>query len=128
MQVHMQNAENLSPEQMREFLNSSGMEFTGRGRAEIYAWTERVLIAQEFGRRGKRERGLIRAFAEKATGKSPSQMTRLIRSYLDTGRVAAKAHPRAPVHTPNTAANAAPLAEGDRAAEPLSGAGTRCRS
>jgi transposase InsO family protein len=126
MQVHMQNAENLSPEQMREFLNSSGMEFTGRGRAEIYAWTERVLIAQEFGRQGKRERGLIRAFAEKATGKSPSQMTRLIRSYLDTGRVAAKAYRRHQFHAQYTAADVALLAEVDRAHERLSGPATCC--
>ena len=82
MQVHMQNAENLSHEQMREFLSSSGIEFSGGGRAEIYAWTERVLIAQEYGRQRKKERGLIRAFAEKATGMSASQMTRLIRGYL----------------------------------------------
>jgi len=46
----MQNAESLSQEQIREFLRSSGgMDFRACGRAEIYAWTERVLVAQEFG-------------------------------------------------------------------------------
>ncbi len=84
----MQNAENLSQEQIREFLESSReIEFAGCGRAEIYAWTERVLVSQEFGSLGKRERGMIRAYVEKVTGRSSSQMTRLIRTYLDTGRV-----------------------------------------
>src|SRR5882757_1192214 len=84
MQVHMQNAENLSPEQIREFLESSAeIEFGGGGRWEVYAWTERVLVAQEFGCQGKKERGVIRAYMEKITGLSRSQMTRLIRIYLD---------------------------------------------
>lgn len=122
----MQNAENLSPEQMREFLNSSGIEFSGGGRAEVYAWTEGVLIGQEFGRQGKKARGLIRAFAEKATGKSPSQMTRLIRSYLDTGKVEAKAYRRHKFSARYTAADVALLAEVDRVHERLSGPATRC--
>ena len=122
----MQNAEKLSPEQMREFLNSSGIEFSGGGRAEVYAWTEGVLIGQEFGRQGKKARGLIRAFAEKATGKSPSQMTRLIRSYLDTGKVGAKAYRRHKFSARYTAADVALLAEVDRVHERLSGPATRC--
>jgi transposase InsO family protein len=126
MQVHMQNAENLSPEQMQEFLNSSGIEFSGGARAEVYGWIERVLIAQEFGRQGKKERGLIRAFAEKATGKSTSQMTRLIRSYLDTGRVEAKAYRRHKFGSTYTAADVALLAEVDRAHQRLSGPATCC--
>jgi hypothetical protein len=61
MQLQMQNAEQLSREQIRDFLNSSGgIEFAGQNRAEVYAWTERVLVAQEFGRLGKKERGLVR--------------------------------------------------------------------
>ena len=91
----MQNAENLSQEQIREFLESSGgIEFGGGGRSEVYAWTERVLVAQEFGRQGKKERGLIRAYVEKVMGLSRSQMTRLIRTYLDSGSVRARPYRR----------------------------------
>ena len=44
----------------KEFLDCSrGIEFTGEGRGEMYAWVERVLVAQEFGRQKKKERGLI---------------------------------------------------------------------
>ena len=66
MQLHMHNAEGLSQDQIREFLqSSSGMEFDGNGRQEVYAWTERVLVAQEFAGRSKKERGLIRAYLRK---------------------------------------------------------------
>ena len=41
MHLHMQNAENLNSEQIRQFLQSSeGVEFAGQSRAEIYAFTE----------------------------------------------------------------------------------------
>jgi uncharacterized protein YggL (DUF469 family) len=76
----MQNAESLSRAQMREFLESSrAIEFAGSGRDEKYGWVERVLGAQQYRKLGKRERGLVRAYLEKVTGLSVSQMTRLIR-------------------------------------------------
>ena len=58
----MQNGENLSQEEIREFLEASaGIEWKGGGRSEVYVWTERVQVAQAFGRQGKRERGVMRA-------------------------------------------------------------------
>jgi transposase InsO family protein len=122
----MHNAEGLSQDQIREFLqSSSGMEFDGNGRQEVYAWTERVLVAQEFAGRSKKERGLIRAYLRKMTGLSASQMTRLVRSYLDTGRVEGKAYRRHQFTSKFTAADTALLAEVDRAHERLSGPATR---
>jgi hypothetical protein len=54
----MWNAESLSQEQIREFLQSSQrFEFGGCGRDEKYAWVEGVLRAQNYGELGKRERG-----------------------------------------------------------------------
>lgn len=123
----MQNAESLSQEQIREFLRSSReIEFAGCGRAEVYAWTERVLVAQEYGRLGKGERGVVRAFLEKVTGLSTSQMTRLIRTYLDTGRVREKPYRRHQFAVRYTDRDIALLAELDRAHERLSGPATRC--
>ena len=50
MQVRMWNAESLSREQIREFLQSSEpIEFAGGGRERRYAWVERVLAAQKYG-------------------------------------------------------------------------------
>jgi hypothetical protein len=82
MQIRMQNAEALTGPQMDEFLKSSeGIDFTGESRAGVYAWTERLLVAQEFAIQGKKQRGAIRRYASKVTGLGLPQMTRLIRGY-----------------------------------------------
>jgi transposase InsO family protein len=126
MQVHMQNAETMSQEQIREFLGSSaGIEFGGGGRSEVYAWTERVLVAQEFGRQRKKGRGVIRAYVEKMTGLSTSQMTRLIRTYLKTGKVVEKTQRRHKFAVRYKEVDISLLAEVDRAHERLSGPATR---
>src|SRR6516225_4789103 len=123
----MQNAENLSHEQIREFLRSSRkIEFAGCRRAEVYAWVERTLAAQGYGSLGKTERGLIRAYAEKVTGLSASQMTRPIRAYLDTGGVREQPYQRHQFATRYTDQDIALLAEVDRVHERLSGPATRC--
>ncbi len=45
----MQNAEELNLEQISEFLKTShGIVFSGQGRAETYAWTQQVLVTQEW--------------------------------------------------------------------------------
>jgi len=125
MLLQMQNAENLSHEQIREFLASSrSIQFTGRGRVEIYAWTERTLRAQGYRSLGRRERGLVRAYALKVTGLSPAQMTRLIRTYLDTGKLEQKPYRRHQFPTRYTEQDIALLAELDRAHERLSGPAT----
>jgi transposase InsO family protein len=123
----MQNAEALGQEQIREFLrSSSSIDFTGQGRAQMYAWTERVLVAQEFAGQGKKERGLVRAYIGKMTGLSPAQITRLIRSYMDTGSVEARIYHRNRFARQYTDADVVLLAEVDRAHEQLSGPAT-CR-
>jgi hypothetical protein len=122
----MGNAESLSREQMREFLDSSGpIEFAGCGREERYAWVGRVLTAQRYGELRKGERGLVRAYVEKVAGMSASQATRLIRSFLDHGAVKAAAYRRHRFSAVYTAEDVALLAEVDRAHERLSGPATR---
>jgi transposase InsO family protein len=126
MQLTMQNAEHLNQEQIQEFLESSAeIEFAGRGRAEIYAWTERVVVAQEFARLSRKERGLIRAYIGKMTGLSPAQITRLIRTYLDSGSVQERLYHRHQFARHYTDADIALLAEVDRAHERLNGSATR---
>jgi transposase InsO family protein len=126
MQLMMQNAEHLNQEQIQEFLESSAeIEFAGRGRAEIYAWTERVVVAQEFARLSRKERGLIRAYIGKMTGLSPAQITRLIRMYLDSGSVQERLYHRHQFARHYTDADIALLAEVDRAHERLNGSATR---
>jgi transposase InsO family protein len=122
----MRNAESLSREQIREFLKSSEpIEFAGCGRDEKYAWVERVLRAQGYGELGKRERGVVRAYVEKVTGMSTSQITRLIRAFLDLGAVRTAPYQRHRFPTRYTGEDIALLAEVDRAHERLSGPATR---
>jgi transposase InsO family protein len=122
----MWNAESLSREQIREFLESSEpIEFAGCGRNEKYGWVERVLRAQRYGELSKGERGLVRAYVEKVTGMSASQATRLIRAFLDQGVVRATPYQRHRFRTRFTPEDLALLAEVDRAHERLSGPATR---
>ncbi len=122
----MQNAESLSRDQIREFLRSSGpIEFTSGGREERYGWVERVLAAQKYGKLGKRERGLVRAYVRKVTGLSEAQSTRLIRAFLDHGEVRAQPYQRHTFAAKYTAEDIALLAEVDRAHGRLSGPATR---
>ena len=49
MQIRVQNAEALPGQQINEFLTGSeGIGCRGESRATIYAWTERLLVGQEF--------------------------------------------------------------------------------
>ena len=89
----MQNAEALTPEQIREFLQGSQkIEFAGQNRAERYQFVQRVLVAQEYLAQRKKQRGAIRAYLSKITGLSLPQLTRLVRKYRKSGVVEPKAY------------------------------------
>jgi len=50
MHVRMENAEDLTPEQIREFLNGSrSIDFAGQTRMELYGFVQRVLVALSEG-------------------------------------------------------------------------------
>ena len=122
----MRNAESLSQEQIREFLNSTQpIEFAGSGRGERYAWVEQVLGAQKYPALGQRERGVVRGYVEKVTGMSASQTTRLIRKFLDHGRVGMAVYQRHSFQARYTREDIGLLAEVDRVHERLSGPATR---
>ena len=72
-------------------------------------------MAQEFARLGKKERGLIGALVEKITGLSTSQVTRLIRKYLDSGQVRPEVYTRNGFAVRYTGADIALLADVERA-------------
>jgi transposase InsO family protein len=95
------------------------------GGKERYAWVECVLRSQRYGELSKRERGVVRAYVEKVTGMSASQVTRLIRALLDHGVVKAAPYQRHRFSARYTAEDVALLAEVDRAHGRLSGPATR---
>lgn len=126
MNVQMQNAESLSQGQIQQFLESSGeIDFVGQERAEVYAWVQQVLVSQEFGGMKKKERGRVRAYLEKVTGRSAAQLTRLIRKYLDSGTVEVQPRWQRRFPTKYTEPDVVLLAGVDRAHECLSGPATK---
>ncbi len=123
----MQNAEGLKPDQISDFLKAGeGIDFAGQSRVEIYGWIQQVLIAQEYGRQSKKQRGSIRAYLSKVTGRSLAQVTRLIRMYLRTGMVQTRDYRRRRFASQYTADDIARLAAVDRWHERRSGPATVC--
>jgi transposase InsO family protein len=121
----MQNAEVLTLEQIREFLQGSRpIEFTGQNRAERYGFVQRVLVTQEYAMQGKKERGAIRVYLSKLTGLSLPQMSRLIRQYRESGVVQPIEYRRRRFPAKYTSRDVALLAEVDGAHDWLSGPAT----
>ena len=78
----MTDGEALNLEQIREFLTASGeYEFRGQDQKEIYVWLQALLCRHEYWVRKKDEKGLVRSYAEKVSGMSRAQVTRLIARY-----------------------------------------------
>jgi transposase InsO family protein len=125
MQMSMQNAEELTGEQIRSFLQGSEtIEFAGQNRAELYGWVQRVLVAQEYAAQGKKARGAIRAYIVKVTGRSVPQITRLIRQYRAEGVVEAAPYRRRRFPVKYSREDVARLVAVDRAHGWLSGPAT----
>ena len=88
MQVTMQHAERLTLAEMREFLAASNtLSFAGTGRRQIYGLIERTLRAQQYLGLTKKDKGVVRRYLAKISGRSLSQITRLIRCYRQSGAV-----------------------------------------
>ncbi|MGI8745378.1 MAG: hypothetical protein ACR2NN_22945 [Bryobacteraceae bacterium] len=125
MQIRMQNAGVLTWEQIQEFLRGSeGIEFSGQSRAELYGWVQQVLVGQEYAGQDKKQRGAIRAYLSKMTGRSLPQITRLIRKYRQEGMVQAAVYRRRQFPVKYGSSDIALLAETDCAHGWLSGPAT----
>ena len=91
----MEHGESLSPQQMGEFLRAGeAVRFAGQSRTEVYAWIQETLLRQEYFRQRKKQRGLIRAYLSKVSGRSLPQLTRLIRQYRQRGKIRVHAYQR----------------------------------
>ena len=122
----MDDSKWLTLEEIRDFLAGAGpVEFTSQGRTEIYQWVERTLVRYEYGSLGKADKGLVRRYLEKMTGRSRAQLTRMIAAYAATGRVKATAYQRHRFATRYTQADIKLLAYVDQAHGNLSGPATR---
>ena len=124
--ISVLGAEKLSLIEIEAFLAASEcVRFVGCGRTEIYGWVERLLCHHEYPLRGRRAKGLLRAYIERMTGLSRAQSTRLIGGYVGSGRIAVKPSGRPRYQRHYTPADIALLAAVDQAHESLSGPATR---
>lgn len=118
----MDDSEAVSLEQIRAFLAGSGeVRFAGQERAEVYAWVERTLVRHQFGGLGRADKGVVRQYISRMTGRSRAQVTRLIAGHRKTGQVKAAVYQRKKFTTRYTATDVGLLAYVDKAHGNLSG-------
>jgi len=122
----MENLKALSPERMAEFvIGAAGIEFTGQGRNERYAWVQATLAEQQYFSLSKKERGSVRGLLAKVTGMSLPQITRLIRQYREEGAIRVQSTTKRRFPVKYTRQDLELLVEVDRAHQRLSGPATR---
>jgi len=122
----MDDSEATSLEQIRAFLAGSGeVRFTAEKREELYAWTERTLVRHQYASLSRSEKGLVRRYVSRMTGKSRAQVTRLICGYADTGHVKAAPYRRRKFASRYTKADVELLAYVDKSHGNLSGPATK---
>lgn len=112
----------MSLEQMKWLVESSrAVRFSIAGRESLYAVLARILQRQRYGELGREQRGIVRRFLTKVTGRSRAQITRLIGQWLETRTIQAKRPARRQFPSRYTEADARLLAEVDAAHEELAG-------
>lgn len=122
----MQDVGPLSREQIQAFLDASQeVRFQGQRRAEVYAWITRTLRQQRYGEQGKPMRGLLLRYLAKMTGRSRTQVTRLVAQYVRDGEVKPASYRRHRFASRFTRADIELLATVDEAHETLSAPATR---
>jgi transposase InsO family protein len=122
----MDDSEAVSLEQIRAFLDGGGeVRFAGVRRAEVYAWVERTLVRHAYAGLGRADKGVVRQYLARMTGRSRAQVTRLITGHRKTGKVKVAEYQRIKFATRYTAGDVGLLAYVDKAHGNLSGPATR---
>src|SRR3989338_98169 len=81
--------------QLEQFLAGTiSIDFRPTNIDEAYAFVEKTLRTFSYYKCSKKEKGIVRSYLAKLTGYSVSQMTRLIHSSTQTGRVIRKRYHR----------------------------------
>jgi transposase InsO family protein len=123
----MDDSDATSLEQIRAFVAASSgtMQFAGRCRQEVYAWTEHTLVRHQYANLSRPEKGLLRRYVARMTGLSRAQVARLIFQYAAHGRVKAAAYQRRKFAVRYTKADVELLAYVDQSHGNLSGPATK---
>ena len=124
--ISVPGSETLGLSEIEALLQASEcVRFEGNSRAEIYGWVERLLCHHGYTTQPRRAKGLLRRYVERMMGLSRAQTTRLIGSYLKTGRVRSRPAGGHRFKRRYTSADVALLARVDQAHDHLSGPATR---
>lgn len=122
----MQHAQRLTLEEMEEFVSSSSrLSFSGADRKEIYGLVEGTLRARRYPQLSKKDKGVVRRYLAKVSGRSRAQITRLISRYRQKGVVQPSQFRRHRFARRYTGEDIALLAAADAAHEGLSGPALR---
>ena len=101
--------------------SSRAVRFSIAGREALYKLVGRVLKAQRYAELAREQRGIVRRFLAKVTGRSRAQITRLIGQWMETRTIEAKRPARHRFPTRYTETDARLLAEVDAAHDELAG-------
>jgi transposase InsO family protein len=126
MSIKMQDPEKMTLEEMEALVASSRtVRFSIDGRNNVYGLMDRILTAQRYGQLSRQQRGIVKRFLAKVTGKSRAQTTRLISQWMENRTIQAKEPVRHKFWTKYNDEDARLLAEVDAAHEDLSGPAVR---
>lgn len=122
----MQDPEEMSLEQMKALVeNSRAVRFSIEGREALYSFLVRVLMKQRYAKLNREQRGIVRRFLVKVTGRSRAQITRLIGQWMEARTIQCKRPARRRFPTRYTEQDTKLLAEVDVAHQELSGPAVR---
>ena len=124
--ISMENAEKLNREQIERLLEATQeIRFEGKDREEMYKWITRTLSQQGYREQSKPMRGLLLRYVEKLTGRSRTQVTRLVGQYMKQSEVKEAVYRRHRFASRFTRADLELLARVDEAHETMSGPATK---
>ena len=124
--IRMEAGEGVSLERIRALVEgSAGIEFAAPDRKDVYAWTRQVLVGQGYHGLKRADKGVIRAFIGRMTGRSRAQVARMIGQYAAAGEVKSRRGKGRRFKQRYTRQDIAVLAEVDEAHDGLSGPATQ---
>src|SRR5215471_9608040 len=111
----MDDSQARDVEQIRALVAANQVvRFAGQRRREMYEWVERTLVRHQYAGLRRPDKGVLRLYLAQMTGLSRAQVTRLITSYQQSGRVIATHYQRTRFATIYTAADVNLLAYVDQ--------------
>jgi hypothetical protein len=126
MRLNMNDEQLRTLKQVQSFIKGNQkIEFRGLNAREKYSWIEEVLTRFRYQKLQKEGKGVIKSYILKVTGYSRAQLTRLIRLYLQSGKVQPAKYQRHRFPQKYSAEDVALLAKTDELHGWLSGPATK---